>query len=226
MKKSAFVLFGVLLISVNVFAKKLEGYYITGKKDTIKVQFDIPWIITGEPDFEKLQWEIEYYDSKGDKQKLNPEWLSEVGFSFKEKSYRMLVKRNSLLLTGSKKNGTTLLYLRVLVDGSYLQLFQFYVVSTAPGNSSSVYNSSTVGSSTSNDKYILLKKDGKQIRPRVASFNREVATYLADVPELAKKVETKVLNVKDIEQIAKEYNILAGKPVESEKPVVDSSLIK
>jgi len=226
MKKSAFVLFGVLLISVNVFAKKLDGYYITGKKDTVKAQFDIPWIITGEPDFEKLQWEIEYYDSKGDKQKLNPEWLSEVGFSFKDKSYRMLVKRNSLLLTGSKKNGTTLLYLRALVDGPYLQLFQFYVVSTAPGNSSSVYNSSTVGSSTSNDKYILLKKDGKQIRPKIASFNREVATYLADVPELAKKVETKVLNVKDVEQIAKEYNSLAGKVVEPVKAVIDSTVAK
>jgi len=226
MKKIVFVLFGVLLISANVFAKKVEGYYVTGKKDTVKTQFDIPWIITGEPDFEKIQWEIEYYDTKGDKQVLNLEWTSEVDFSFKDKSYRMIVVRNSLLLTGSKNNKTTLLFMRILVDGPYLRLFQFYVVSTNPGNSSSVYNSSTVGSSTTNDKYIFLKKDGKQMRPKLFTFNKEVATYLADVPELAKRVETKVLNVKDVEQIAKEYNSLAGKPIEVVKPIVDSTSIK
>jgi hypothetical protein len=226
MKKIAFVLFGILLMTANIFAKKVEGFYVTGKKDTVKTQFDIPWIITGEPDFEKIQWEIEYYDTKGDKQVLNPEWTSEVDFSFKEKSYRMVVVRNSLLLTGSKNNKTTLMYLKVLVDGPYLRLFQFYVVSTNPGNSSSVYNSSTVGSSTTNDKYIFLKKDGKQMRPKLFTFNKEVAAYLVEAPDLAKKVETKVLNVKDVEQIAKEYNTLAGKPVEVTKSVVDSAIVK
>jgi hypothetical protein len=129
----------------------------------------------------------------------------------------MLVVRNSLFLTGSKNNKTTVLFLRVLVDGSFLRLFQFYVVSTNPGNSSSVYNSSAVGSSTTNDKYILLKKDGKQIRPKMFTFNKEVADYLSDVPVLSKKIETKILNVKDVEQIAKEYNTLFGKPSEQLK---------
>jgi len=227
MKRNIVVLIGTLLIGFGSVAKNVDGYYITGgKHDTVKTKFDIPWIITGEPDFEKIQWEIQYLDNKGKKQTLNPEWTSEVGFSFKDKSYRMLVRRNNLLLTGSKNNGTTLLYLRVLVDGPYLQLYQFYVVSTAPGNSSSVYNSATVGSSTSNDKYIFLKKDGKMFRPKIFTFNKEVALYLSDVPELAKKVETKVLNVKDVEQIAKDYNTMAGKPVEQVKAVVDSAHVK
>jgi len=226
MKKSVFVLIGTVLFGLNSFAKKLDGYYITGKHDTVKTEFNIPWIIIGEPDFEKLQWEIEYLDSKGEKQILNPEWTAEVGFSFKDKSYRMIVVRNSLLLTGSKNNKSTLMYMRILVDGSYLRLFQFYVVSTAPGNSSSVYNSATVGSSTTNDKYILQKKDGKPFRPKMFTFNKEVAAYLADVPDLAKKIEKKDLNVKDVEQIAKEYNALAGKPVEQVKTVVDSSSAK
>ena len=226
MKKTVVVLLVMLLESVTGFAKKVDGYYITGKKDTVKTQFDIPWVITGEPDFEKIQWEIKYIDDKGDKQTLNPEWTTEVGFSFKDKSYRMLAKRNNLLLTGSKDNKTNILYLRVLVDGQFLQLFQFYVVSTSPGNSSSVYNSETVGSSNTSDKYVLIKKNGKQIRPKLYSFNKEVADFLTDVPELAKKVETKVLNIKDVEQIAKEYNSLVGKPIELAKPVADTTKTK
>src|ERR1035437_3579455 len=222
MNKHFFIVVGFVLLCFSSQAKKLEGYYITGKKDTVKTEFNVPWIITGEPDFEKMQWEIEYFDSKGDKQILNPEWTAELGFSFKDRSYRMIVVRNSLLLTGSKNNKTTVMFMRILVDGPSLRLFQFYVVSTAPGNNSSVYNSNTVGSSTSNDKYIFQKKDGKQFRPKVFSFNKEVANYMIDVPELAKKIESKDLNIKEVEQIAKEYNRLAGKPIEQVKLKVDS----
>jgi len=65
------------------------------------------------------------------------------------------------------------------------------------------------------------------LRPKLFTFNKEVAAYLIEAPELAKKVETKVLNVKDVEQIAKEYNsILAmpvAKPIEQMKNIVDTA---
>ncbi len=205
--RNVLALFFVCCVALSASAKKIEGYYIARTFDTIKVVFSIPGnIVTGEPDFEKLQWEIEYWDNQEKKQILKPNMAVEVDFIYKEKNYRMIAKVNNIGLIGSKENGTNYLFLKVLVDGP-LQLFQYYVVSNAPGYYSSASSMSTVSSSpTTNDKFILCKQDGKLFRPKMLSFAKEVSAYLSDNVALSQKVETKKLESKDMEQIVLEYN--------------------
>jgi len=207
MKKIIFLTFIGALSLQFAQAKKLPGYFISKEKDTIRVTYDIPIsFVMHEPDFEKIQWVIPYRDAKGNKNDLKPNIADVVCFTYDDVVYKMLTRKNTLDLLGSKDNGMNMMFLRIIVDGANMQLFQFNSLPNSPGNYNSMQNMTATGSAITNDKYILQKTGDKLFRPRMLTFAKEVSDYLSDYPVLADKVAKGVLKSGDVEIIVKEYN--------------------
>ena len=97
--------------------KKLKGQIIT-EKDTIHVTFNIPMkLFTKEPNYEKLQYKIKYYDSLDQKKTLRPDQAKEIRFLLKNEEIIMLSRNNSLGL-GSVFSIRSNIFLQLEVNGA------------------------------------------------------------------------------------------------------------
>jgi hypothetical protein len=205
--KKVFLIIIIGLISLNQLeAEKITGYFITKTNDTLKVTFKIPVnFFSQEPNFEKIQWKITYYDSINQKQILKPNMAKEIVFDYDGENIRMLSRQNNLGLIGSIFIDNSYVFLQLIKDGK-LKLFKYYKTNSSPGMYNSSTGAMTGGYSYTVEKYIMQKGNEGLFKTRWLSFKKDMADYLSDCPELAKKIEDKIYGSDDIELIVDEYN--------------------
>jgi hypothetical protein len=184
-------------------AKKVKGRIIF-KNDTLEVTFNLKSTIWGKIDYEKVQYQVKYYDTNGKKIKLLPDDALEIQFYDADQEFRMLSRYNSLndgrIFSKSKS-----IFLALEKDGE-LKLFRYYYSQASPG----MYNGATGTFQATNfytvDKYILQKGNGELKRPKDLNFKKDMASYFSDCPELAEKILSKSFVKNDLEFIVAYYN--------------------
>lgn len=204
MRKLIFITVIGLIFTLRLEAKKIEGQ-IFNKNDTVNVTMNIPIkFFTQEPNYEKLQYKIKYFDSTGVKKVLRPEDAVEIRFTYEYEKIRMLSRQNTLGL-GNIFSMSSNIFLRIEIDGD-LKLFNYYYTQSSP----EMYNASTGittgGYSYSVEKYILQKGDGELKRPKGLAFKKDMIEYFSDCPELVDKIESKDFRKNDLESIVRFYN--------------------
>jgi len=198
----------VLLILLGLFvnklyAKKVEGQIIT-QNDTINVTFNIPMkLFTQEPNYERLQYRIKYYDSLNQKKILRPDQAKEIRFLHKNEEIRMLSRYNSLGFSSFFSMNSNI-FLKLEIDGE-LKLFNYYYSENSPEMYNSATNTFTGANSYSIERYILQKGNGELKRPKRLMFRKDMMEYFSDCPELSQKIEMKELRKKDLEAIIRFY---------------------
>jgi hypothetical protein len=86
--KQILVVFLLLSISLNLFATKFSGYFITFDNDTVYTTFRIG--ITTKPDLYSTTWGTYYSDENGKKQFLSPKDAKEIYFKSDRGNFRLI----------------------------------------------------------------------------------------------------------------------------------------
>ncbi|MGI9159778.1 MAG: hypothetical protein ACR2K1_08510 [Saprospiraceae bacterium] len=209
------VTFLLVICSFSVSAERIKGLIITKAQDTLDVTFEIPLLSRSkQPNYERLQRGVTYYDANGKKQTLNPAEAVEIHFTHDNEVIRMRTRFNPLVFLGGSINlqaGSSVL-LRLLEDGP-TQLFLYY------------YSQNTTGIGTSliveiimacwmkpTAVHILQKGDSgelKSIQP--ANFKKDMTAFFSDCPELVRKIEEKEYKREDLRAMVQFYNTQCGK---------------
>jgi hypothetical protein len=204
MKKTGLLFFIGLILTINVYAKRLQGELLL-EHDTLKVTFKIPVsLFSKEINYEKLQRKIQYFDSIDNKVVLKPEYAREIRFNYRDEEIRMLSRLSPQRLHDlfSKNH---YFFLKLETDGR-LKLFRYYYTENSP----EVYDASgeiiSGGYSYSADKYILQKLNEDLYIPKILSFRKDMMKYFQDCPELSHKIETREYRKRDMVNIVRYYN--------------------
>jgi len=194
----------VLMLANITEAKKIEGkiYFIN---DTLDVILKIPInVFSKEIYYEKLQYNIKYYDSAKNKVVIKPDQVEEIRFIYQDEEVRMLSRYSTLRLE-SVFSKNYKIFLKLQIDGK-LKLFKYYHTESSPV----IYNSSSEvmneGFSNQVDKAILQKGDEELVRIKALTFRRDMMEYFSDCQEISQKIGNKGYRKKDIETIVNFYN--------------------
>ncbi|MFZ5940206.1 MAG: hypothetical protein ACOYXB_06495 [Bacteroidota bacterium] len=205
MKKIVILITIGLVLTFKLEAKKIEGK-IFFADDTIDVTFNIPInFFTQEPNYEKLQYKVKYFDSAGRKIVLKLDNAKEIQFKYEYENVRMLSRFNSIGL-GNIFSMSTNIFLKLEMDGK-LKLFSYYYTQHSGGTYNSFTGMSTGGYSYSVEKYILQKENGELMRPVGLSFKKDMIDYFSDCPSLVEKIESKEFRKNDLESMVRYYNL-------------------
>jgi hypothetical protein len=201
MKRILFAAAVVFLLVQNAYADKVPGRIIR-KKDTLNVTFRIPMInvmneLSGRPkfgklapDFEKLQYEVTYYDANGKKQTLQPYEAEEIQFQHDGEMVRMLLRPYPIEYPWHAS-----IFLK-LESGAYLKLFRFYLSS----------GTATGGLITVRPNDFLQKGDEPLFGAALLGSAKYSDKYFADCPALVEKLKDKDFRKSDTEVIVDFYN--------------------
>ncbi len=204
MRKLLFIVVIGLTFTFKIDAKKIAGQ-IFYENDTVNVTINIPVkFFTQEPNYEKLQYKIKYFDSQGIKKVLRPIDAKEIRFTFEYEKVRMLSRKNTLGL-GNILSMSSNIFLRIKIDGD-LKLFNYYYTQRSPGMYNSSTGVTTGGYSYDVEKFILQKGNGELKRPKELTFKKDMIKYFDDCLELSKKIESKEFRKNDLESIVRYYN--------------------
>lgn len=204
MKRIGLLIIIGLILSFKSEAKKIEGK-ILFENDTISVTFNIPIkFFSQEPNFEKLQYKVKYFDSEGNKIIIRPDQAKEIQFSYVFENIRMISRHNSLGL-GNIFSKSSNIFLRLEADGN-LKLFNYYYTQSSPGMYNGATGTMTGGYSYSVEGFILQKGDGELKRPKGLTFKKDMIEYFSDCPALVEKIENKVFRKNDMAAIVTFYN--------------------
>ncbi len=208
MKKLTFLSFFVLIFAGHLNAKKIEGIIIF-EHDTAEVIFNIPIeLLTQQPDYDKLQYRVAYFDAKGKKRVLSPYDALEIRFRFEQEEIRML-SRNGFHEFGFGFGKGGQIFLKLEVDGP-LKLFTYYHTQPAPGTVTPTNARITGGYSYDAENAILQKGEDRLFRPMWLTFRKDMKEYLSDCPALIEMIENKEMRRADMVEIVGYYNEKCG----------------
>lgn len=197
------LIFFFTFVSV-VFARKIKGQ-IVSINGTREVVFNIPFrFLSKDPNYQRLQFKVKYYDESGKQLTLKPDDAQEIRFTIGNETVRMLSRINTL---GGGSLFSTLrnIFLRLEIDGP-LKLFHYYYTQTSPGMYSGSTGAMTGGYSYSVENMILQKGNGELKQPRSLSFRKDMRDYFSDCPDLTEKIDSKDFRRADMEAIVIYYN--------------------
>jgi hypothetical protein len=193
-----------LIFTLKSEAKKIEGK-ILFESDTLDVIFNIPIkFFTQEPNYEKLQYKVKYYDSTGKIIVIRPDIANEIQFTYNFEDVRMLSRNNSLGL-GNAFSRSRSIFLKLEIDGK-LKLFNYYYTQYAAGTYNASAGMMSGGYAYSVERYILQKENGELKRPKGLTFKKDMIDYFSDCPALVEKIESKDFRKNDLEFIVSFYN--------------------
>lgn len=205
MKKHCLVFLFLIICTIIVYAKpeKLEGEIIS-KNRIVNVIFEIPMIKSeGQPDYQKIQSKITYFDSTGKKFTLRPDSVLEIRFKHWGKTIRMLALYDSLGL-GKMFSQSEYIFLKLEIEGR-VNVFRYFYIQSGTGG----YNAATGtmrNSSYKSDDFILQNKNGQVMRPSWMNFRKDMKDFFGDCPALVKKIQNKDYDRNDVLQIVEYYN--------------------
>ena len=202
MKHFVFVLLFVFNFS---YGKNIEGYYITTNNKKYTKVFDIPvGVPSDEVNFQAIQFVLKYYDENNKKQKLDLEFIYEVGFEYNGEKIVLRKLRNELDLPPTLISDTRYILLK-LIKEDIISEYSF-------SGTGYMLNPNGFGGSVSGSFYkygsgILVKKDGTMVDPSTGSFRKKMREFFADCPVLVEKINNKVYKRNQIEEIIEYYKV-------------------
>ena len=204
MKSYTSLLIFLLITTLRSEAKKIEGIIIT-QTDTMHVLFHIPVrLLLNEPNYERLQQGIRYFDENGEKVMVRPDFVSEIQFRFEDEVIRMPSLPNTLTDAGYFA-ARDYIFLRLETDG-YLKVYTYYFTSYNSVNAG-MPGSPAGGGTFNKNTVLLLQKGNSSLKaPGHFSFRKDMMDYFADCPALAGLIEKRELRRIDLESIVSYYN--------------------
>lgn len=205
MKKMNLIIFFIISYTFNGYAKteKMEGEIIS-KNGIDTVVFEVPIRKSiGEPDYQKIQNKIIYFDTAGNKFTLRPDSVQEIRFKYSGKTIRMVALYNSLEL-GSMFSQGEYIFLKLEIEGN-VNVFRYFYIQSRTGG----YNFSTGAISNTSyktDDFILQKRNRQIMRPSWMAFRKDMKEYFADCPALSEKIQNKEFDRNDVLKIVEYYN--------------------
>jgi hypothetical protein len=188
----------VLGFSLSLQAKKMEGSIVFANGEEKQVTLLIPTaFMSNMPNFEKMATRIKYLDEQGKTHKVRPDDAREVRFTYEGEQVRMVSCPDKLNLSpfySSAKN----VFLVLIKDGR-LKLFQYF---------ETVSSSNGMGGVNMNQQkgYLMQKGNGEMYKPSFWSFQKSMAEYLSDCPELSTRIANGEFSKSDIQLIVESYN--------------------
>ncbi|MBT1705123.1 hypothetical protein [Chryseosolibacter indicus] len=206
--KSFLMITALIITSLLSFAREIDGVIITdGKARDVTFIIKVP-LLANEPNFERIQFKVKYYDGSGKKKTLRPDDADEIRFNYYGMEVRMIscfntIGAGSLLMKAQK------IFLKLEIDGP-LRLYRYYYRQTNPG-----YYGGAGGYSPETsyvvDNLIFQKGDGPLKQPRALGWRKDMLEYFTDCPALRERIESKELRRKEIEAIVMYYNQHCGR---------------
>jgi hypothetical protein len=208
MKKLLIIGF-LMLIVANAWARKVKGYIVKDGKSR-EVTFNVRVnFLADEPNLEKLQFRVKYYDENGKKHILLPTDASEISFDLGGTPVRMVSVTNTLNL-GSIFSSNPRVFLKIEIDGP-LKMYRYYYTQHNP----SMYTGAGVGFSTGYsytlDNVVFQKGNGILKNIKGLGWKKDMMEYFEDCPALAGLIENKDLKRRDVEAIVTFYNQNCGR---------------
>ncbi|RAV99282.1 hypothetical protein [Pseudochryseolinea flava] len=201
------IIIAALVASIQVFGRKIPGTIIS-KGQSRQVMFDIKVkLLYDEPNFERIQFKVRYYDEAGKKQTLRPDDADEIIFDYEGMEVRMISCENTIggnIFSSSKR-----IFLKIEIDGP-LKLYRYYYTQTSPGFSGGAGGGYTPGTSYQMENLIFQKGDGPLKQPRTLGWKKDMLEYFSDCPALRERIEQKDLRRREIEAIVHYYNSNCG----------------
>jgi hypothetical protein len=196
-----------LVFNFNLQAKEVKGKIIF-ENDTVDVTFNIPFKVVGnQPDFERLQKRVKYYDASGKKKVLKPSQAIEIRFNDGSQLIRLLSRayKEPGLATNKRP-----LFLKLEVDGE-VKMFTYY---DSRPFSTGVHNTPTGrvrGGGIHKTKTELIQKEDTELkRPKELRFRNDMLAFFNDCPELSQKIENRDFRKTDLASIIRFYNAICG----------------
>ena len=193
----------LIIISLHAYGRKVKGVIITnGKSREVTFDIKVP-LLAGEPNFERTQYRVRYYDDSGKKQTLRPDDADEIRFDFEGMQVRMISVSNTLG-AGSIFSNVRKIFLKLEIDGA-LRLYRYYYKQST-GGSFGAGGAYYPGTSYTADNLICQKGNGPLKQPRSLGWRKDMLDYFNDCPALRERIESKDLRRKEIEAIVIYYN--------------------
>lgn len=193
----------LVVLSLHAHAKKIPGTIITnGKASEVTFDIKVP-LLSDEPNFERIQYRVRYFDHFGKKQTLRPEDADEIRFNYLGMDVRMISCANTFD-AGSIFSSSPKIFLKIEIDGP-LKLYRFYYTQTT-GGSFNAGGGYAPGMTYTVDNLIFQKGNGPLKRPRSIGWKKDMLEYFSDCPALRDRIESKDLRKKEIEAIVMYYN--------------------
>jgi hypothetical protein len=197
-----------LVLFYHAYARKIQGVIImNGRQKEVTFDIKVP-LLADEPNFERIQYKVKYYDEAGKKRTLRPEDAEEIRFDYDGMEVRMISCANTLG-AGSLFANVSRIFLKLEMDGP-LKLYRFYYRQTSPGYYGGAGGYSP-GTSYTVDNLIFQKGNGPLKLPRSIGWKKDMREYFSDCPALQDRIEDKALRRKDIEAIVMYYNQNCGR---------------
>ena len=169
----SFILITLLVAtSSQAFAKKIQGAIIAnGESREVTFDIKVP-LLAGEPNFERIQYKVRYYDETGKKRTLRPDDADEIRFAYEGMDVRMIsclntVGGGSIFFTGSR------IFLKLEIDGP-LKLYRFYYQHTTPGYYGGAGGGYTPGMSYRVENLIFQKGNGPLKQSRTLEWKKDM----------------------------------------------------
>ncbi|HPH45467.1 MAG TPA: hypothetical protein PLJ60_01910 [Chryseolinea sp.] len=194
----------VISFHAHASVKKVLGTIISkGQSKDVMFEIKVAFLMLGEPNFERLQYKIKYFDENGKKHNLRPDDADEIRFRYEGENIRMISCPNA---PGMENlfSASTRIFLKLEIEGP-LRLYRFYrKQTTAPGYPGGY----SVTSVTEN--LIFQKGNGPLKQPRALGWKKDMIEYFNDCPALGERIQSKDLGKKEIEAIVIYYNQKCG----------------
>ncbi len=193
----------LLLLGINAQAsKRVAGNIIKGQ-DTLAVTFLLPVkFFSGELLEYRIQKEIRYITTGGERAKLRPGEADEFSFVYDELSHRWLSR--SMMDKGVRRERDY--FLKMEVDGR-LRLFSHFPVNNEAG----VFDVSSGALILTGDQQkkvpVLQLRNGQLQVVKAINFKEDMIELLEDCPKLTQRIAKGTFTQKDIKEIVCYYNM-------------------
>jgi hypothetical protein len=205
--RSLILIVALVTSSLFVYGKKVGGT-IMFKGESRNVTFDIKVPLLGfEPNFERIQYKVKYYDENGKKRTLRPDDADEIWFDYDGGEVHMISCPNTL---GGIFSTSNKIFLKVEIDGP-LRLFRYYYKQRTSGYGTPGSAGFSGGTVYVADDFIFQKGNGPLKQPKAWGWKKDMIEYFSDCPGLRDRIEKKDLNRREVEAIVLYYNSNCGK---------------
>jgi hypothetical protein len=207
--RTLLIISALAVISLHAYGRKIQGIIIlNGKSREVTFDIKVPFLVD-EPNFERIQYKVRYYDESGKKQTLRPDGADEIRFEYEGMEVRMISCPNTLG-GGSIFSTASKIFLKLEIDGP-LKLYRYYYKQSTPGYYGGAGGGYSPGASYTSDNLIFQKGNGPLKQPRTLAWKKDMLEYFSDCPALRERIESKDLRRKEIEAIVLYYNQNCGR---------------
>lgn len=201
--KSLLISFIVFVFSSSLLSQETNGYYVTFTNDTVHVDFI--GLGGGRPNPIDYTWSALYLKNNK-KTLLSPKTAKEIFWTLETgNSYRMVSILNTAKFPSPPNRSGLRFFASVIIENEKLNLYIFHTFNGPlylPANG-------TI------NRYFFVKYDGNMLDLGYFGDKKRIKKFLADCPEVVKRLGDKKNKIETYEEIAVLYNSLCGSNIEN-----------